>query len=65
MNAIKNTSNIPIAKHQKLLAEKERVIAEQARRIIILEEYVLLDKIKKYGASSEKSADQQEMFVDL
>jgi transposase len=65
MNAIKNTSNIPIAEHQKLLAEKERVIAEQARRIIILEEYVLLDKIKKYGASSEKSADQQEMFNEV
>jgi len=28
----------------------------------MFEEYVALDKFKKYGASSEKSPDQQEMF---
>ena len=38
------------------------IIAEQARRIAALEEYVLLEKIRKYGASSEKSPDQKEMF---
>jgi transposase len=38
------------------------IIAEQALRIATLEEYVMLDKIKKYGPSSEKSPDQGEMF---
>jgi len=38
------------------------IIAAQAKRIAMLEEYVALDKFKKYGASSEKSPDQQEMF---
>ncbi len=38
------------------------IIAEQAKRIAALEEYVLLEKIRKYAASSEKSPDQREMF---
>jgi len=38
------------------------IIASQAKRIAALEEYVALGNVKKYGASSEKSPDQQEMF---
>ena len=38
------------------------IIARQATRIAALEEYVALEKLKKYAASSEKSPDQQEMF---
>ena len=38
------------------------IIAEQAKRIAALEEYVMLEKIRKYAASSEKSPDQREMF---
>jgi len=41
------------------------IIATQAKRIATLEEYVALDKFKKYGASSEKSPDQQEMFNEV
>ena len=40
----------------------KKIIAEMAVRITALEEYVRLSKIKKYAASSEKSADQHELF---
>ncbi len=35
---------------------------ELSSRVAALEEYVLLERAKKYGASSEKSVDQHEMF---
>jgi transposase len=38
------------------------IIATQAKRIAALEEYVALNRLKRYGASSEKSPDQHEMF---
>ena len=38
------------------------IIMELSSRVAALEEYVLLGRAKKYGASSEKSADQREMF---
>jgi len=38
------------------------IIATQAKRIAALEEYVALARIKQYGASTEKSPNQQEMF---
>ncbi len=38
------------------------IILQQAQRIAILEEIVRLEKLKKYGSSSEKSADQHDMF---
>ena len=40
----------------------KKIIAEMAVRITALEGYVRLSKIKKYAASSEKSADQHELF---
>lgn len=43
----------------------KRIIVEQALRIATLEEYVMLGKIKHYGASSEKSPDQREMFNEV
>lgn len=38
------------------------IIAQLSSRVAALEEYVLLSRINKYGASSEKSPAQQEMF---
>ncbi|UTW02797.1 IS66 family transposase [Amphritea atlantica] len=40
----------------------KRIIEQQANRIAALEESLRLQKLKKFGASSEKSPDQQEMF---
>lgn len=61
MSAVKNT--ITIEEHQALLSEKDSLIAEQAKRIALLEETVRLQQQKRFGRSSEKSSpDQQEMF---
>jgi len=38
------------------------IIMELSSRVAALEEFVLLGRAKKYGASSEKSIDQREMF---
>ena len=35
------------------------IIMELSSRVAALEEYVLLGRAKKYGASSEKSVDQR------
>lgn len=67
MSAAKNT--ITLEEHQALLSEKDSLIAEQAKsiaekeqRIALLEEVVRLQQQKRFGSSSEKSPDQQEMF---
>jgi len=38
------------------------IIMKLSSRVAALEEYVLLGRANKYGASSEKSVDQREMF---
>lgn len=60
MSAAKNS--ITPAEYEALLSEKDGLIAEQAKRIALLEEMVRLQNQKRFGASSEKSPDQQEMF---
>jgi transposase len=40
----------------------KQITAQQAKRIALLEEVVYLQQHKRFGASSEKSLDQQEMF---
>lgn len=55
MSAAKNTLPSEIDK-------LKTIILQQAQRIAILEEIVRLEKLKKYGSSSEKSADQHDMF---
>lgn len=55
MCAIKNT--LP-SDPEKL----KTIILQQEKRIALLEEIVRLEKLRKYGASSEKSPDQQDMF---
>ena len=48
--------------HQKALSKKDKIIADKDTRIALLEELVALQKSSRFGASSEKSSDQQEMF---
>ena len=45
-----------------LIEKKSHVISEQKKRIALLEEYLRLEKCRHYGASSEKSSDQEELF---
>ncbi len=40
----------------------KEIILKQAQRIASLEEFIRLEKQQRYGASSEKSADQGELF---
>ncbi|MBU2965231.1 IS66 family transposase [Amphritea sp. 2_MG-2023] len=40
----------------------KKIIEQQANRIAALEESLRLQKLKKFGASSEKSPDQHDMF---
>jgi len=47
---------------KKLIAEQQRFLEHKDKRIHVLEELVKLHKLKKFGASSEKSPDQEEMF---
>lgn len=62
MSALKKPSPETVSILQKALSDKDLIIAKMALRIATLEEYVLLDKIKKFGASSERSPGQGEMF---
>jgi len=48
--------------HQKHLDDKADVILAQAKRINLLEEYLRLATVQKFGASSEKLAFQSDLF---
>ena len=48
--------------HQKHLDDKADVILAQAKRINLLEEYLRLATVRKFGASSEKLAFQSDFF---
>ena len=48
--------------HQKHLDDNAHVILEQGKRISLLEEYLRLATIQKFGASSEKVAFQSDLF---
>lgn len=47
---------------KKIIAEQDQTIAKKEQRIALLEETVRLQQQKRFGSSSEKSPDQQEMF---
>lgn len=47
---------------KRIIAEKDLVIILKEQRITQLEEYLLLGRARKFGASSEKSPGQHEMF---
>lgn len=59
MSAVKAQSIQPLPDDVEAL---KRIIAEKDRRIATLEEYLRLHQLKKFGARSEKSPHQQEMF---
>ena len=48
--------------HLKHLDNKDHIILEQGKRISLLEEYLRLAKVQKFGASSEKLAFQSDFF---
>ena len=54
------------AKKEKIVTtdpqELLKIIAAKDQRIAALEEYIRLDKLRRFGASSEKSPDQSELF---
>jgi transposase len=51
-----------VSELEKAVLEKDRIIAVQAQRIALFEEFVRLQKIRTYAAKSEKSPDQNELF---
>ena len=56
-NTILNKDNI--------IADKESVIAEQQKRIAMLEEYLRLERSRLYGRSTEKTAQQSDLFNEV
>jgi transposase len=62
MSAAKNTLPSDPEKLREMILQQEILLSEKDRRIAMLEEIVRLEKLKKYGASSEKSPDQHDMF---
>jgi len=48
--------------HQKHLNDNASVILAQSKRISLLEEYLRLATVQKFGASSEKLAFQSDLF---
>jgi transposase len=56
------------AQQQALLQKEQRILHQDAlllqkeQRIQLLEEYVRLQKLKRFGSSAETAVDQQEMF---
>ncbi len=48
--------------HQKHLCNKDQQIQQQSTRIRLLEEYLHLARVQRFGASSEKTAFQSDLF---
>lgn len=44
------------------IATLKRMIAERDQRIVVLEEFIRLQKLQRFAATSEKSADQADLF---
>jgi len=51
-----------LEEQQHLIEQKSHVIHEQKKRIAVLEEYLRLEKSRRYGPSSEKHPGQGELF---
>lgn len=47
-----------------IIEQKSDVIEQQKRRIAVLEEYLRLERARRFGASSEKSSGQHEMIFN-
>jgi len=55
-------NHIFIEQQSDIIEKKSVVIAEQKQRIVILEEYLRLERARLYGKSSEKNPAQGEIF---
>jgi len=51
-----------IDEHLHVIKQKDIVINEQQKRIALLEEYLRLAKVQRFGQSSEKNPNQGELF---
>ncbi|HHJ18828.1 MAG TPA: IS66 family transposase, partial [Gammaproteobacteria bacterium] len=51
-----------LSEKEGIIEQKSLVISEQKKRIALLEECLRLEKIRRYGASSEKNPGQGELF---
>jgi transposase len=51
-----------LEKKDQIIEQKSSVIEEQQKRIAILEEYLRLERARRFGPSSEKSSSQAELF---
>lgn len=51
-----------ITQQHQIIEKKSGVIDEQKKRIALLEEYLRLERARRFGPSSEKSVDQGELF---
>ena len=51
-----------ITQQEEVIEKKSTVIAEQQKRIALLEEYLRLERARLYGRSSEKSSAQGDIF---
>lgn len=51
-----------LATHQKRHDEHQQIIREQAKHIRLLEEYLRLARVQRFGASSEKQPFQSDLF---
>ena len=49
---------------EQIIQHKTTVIAEQKKRIDILEEYLRLERSRRFTSSSEKNSPQEEMQFD-
>ena len=57
-----NEKDALLQTHQKHLDDKNAQILEQEQRIRLLEEYLRLGQVQRFGASSEKAACQSDLF---
>ena len=51
-----------LALKDQAILEKDQLLSQKSQRIVILEEYVRLHKLKQFGRTSEASDAQHEMF---
>ncbi len=59
------TAQEVILKQQEIIDKKSLVIQQQSVRILMLEEFLRLEKQKRFGPSSEKFPGQGELFNEV
>jgi transposase len=64
LHILNETSDL-LAVHRKHLDDQDQLIREQAKHIRLLEEYLRLAKVQRFGASSEQVAFQSDLFDEV